>query len=127
VQRLVSRILVKPECVEDENIEVRGLSVRRELLKAKEEIYRQIRGKRAGDEYAAADYALVCLLLGDGWEQALDDFLYATPPPQRYAVKVTSELIEELRAALEQSSSAPRDLKQRLALASQELSVSGLA
>lgn len=121
VQRLVSRVLLRPESVDEGDLEVLGLSVRDELVKARDEIQQQLKGKRAGDEYAAADLALVRLLLGDGeWETALDDFIYSTPPPKPYAVKVTSELINELGEAIRRSPSASPALVKRLAQAAQE-------
>ncbi len=122
VQRLVSRVLLNPGCVDGEDLHVEGLHVRAALAKAREEIQQQLKGKRAGDEYAAADLALVCLLLGDDdWEMALDDFIYSSPPPEPYAVKVTAELIEELDEAARQPSSPSPALARRLSQATQEL------
>ena len=121
VQRLVSRVFIKPESVLDPNIEVSGLLVRPALLEAKEQIQEQLRGKRIGDEYAAADLAVVLLLLADQeWELALDDFIYANPAPQPYCIKVTRELIEELRGALE-APDTPKALRDRLSQADREL------
>jgi hypothetical protein len=130
VQRLVSRIFLSPESGEDESVEVLGLSVRRELRKAKEEIQQQIKdprtqmdGPRAGDEYAAADLAMVSILLGDAdWESDLGKFIRFNPPPEPYAVQVTLELIKELREAVEGSPDAPGELKQRLSEAVEEFS-----
>jgi tetratricopeptide (TPR) repeat protein len=122
VQRLVSRVFTEPACAGDDGLKVSGLVVRDALLDAMREIRRQLEGKRAGDEYAAADLALVSLLLGEpDWESTLDDFINSSPPPQPYAVEATLKLFQELHDRLAESPSAPADLLRRVESAMDEL------
>ncbi len=114
VQRLVARALIQPLAIKD-NIEVLNLPLRNKLLEAKTEIERQRSplGQRENDEYAAADLALVSLLLGDNeWElvlqkeflkldPAINDFIPKKALPSHYAVEVTLEVINDLRCTLE--------------------------
>ena len=116
VQALVSRVFLDPGAAEDGAPMVAERNVRRELEAAREEIFRQLRGARSDDEYAAADLATVLLLLDDpGWELALDDFVASRPEP--YAVDVTRDLFDALHARVESESDASGGLAGRLSAA----------
>jgi tetratricopeptide (TPR) repeat protein len=121
VQRLVARVFIDPKAVQDD-VEVRGLPLRRQLLEAEAEVERQQRGQRNKDEYAAADLALVRLLLGEAnWESALTRFTQATPPPSAYSVEATLEVVNELRQTLTEKPDTPAGLVERLAQAGENL------
>ena len=125
VQRLVARVLVRPAAVLDEDIPVWGLWVRRRLLAAAKEIKRQQEEEgRGNDVYAAADLALVQLLLGEHgreWEKTLDQFLN-WKPSEPYARQVTFEVIEEIYQKVSDSPSAPASLVDHLSDAIEEFS-----
>lgn len=121
VQRLVTRVFIDPIAVRD-NVEVCGLPMRTHLLEAEKEVERQCSGERKKDEYAAADLAIVRLLLGEpNWESALISFTHATPLPSAYALEATLDVISELRETLADRQDAPADLVDRLACAAEKL------
>jgi hypothetical protein len=114
-QRLVSRAFMNPAAVSDGGISLHGLPLREYLEQAKEGIVRQRHGKRRRDEYAAADLAVVTLLLGDeDWLDKLDDFLHSTPRPEPYAIEVTLEVLEALRSTVAGAANSALKLKERL-------------
>jgi tetratricopeptide (TPR) repeat protein len=121
-QRLVTRLLLVPSGADPNGAEVVGLDVRQALHEAETEIRRQVVGERANDEYAAADLAVVQLLLGsEDWDQALDAFLDAAPEP--YAVSVTLATLRELLSAARAATPPPAALIDRLITACEELAV----
>jgi hypothetical protein len=118
VQRLVARVFLEPRAVADELLQVEGINVRNELDKARQEIARQRKGPRSDDEYAAADEAMVLLLLGDpDAGHSISAFLGFKPKPAPYALEVTLELIEALRDRVTSVPAAPLDLGERLSTA----------
>jgi len=120
VQGLVSRVFLEPGSVRESAPPVKDCQVHAELRAAQAEIARQLHGARSNDEYAAADLTTVLLLLNDpDWETSLDDFLASRPEP--YAVDVTRELLADLHDRVATAASAPGDLAERLAIASERL------
>lgn len=75
-------------------------AIHRELIQLYRRIVRQMRGPRRGDVYAAADRAVVSLLLGQQeWEDDLNFFLsLAKKREEDYAERVTAEVIRALAA-----------------------------
>jgi hypothetical protein len=119
-QRLVTRLLLVPSGAEPNGAEVVGLDVCRALHEAEIEIRRQVLGERVNDEYAAADLAVVQLILGsENWDAALNAFLDAAPEP--YAVSVTLSTLNDLLSAARAATPSPTALIDRLAIACEEL------
>jgi len=103
VQEIVSQVFLNPRSL-------RELRLRGALIAARAEIERQIAGPRSGDEYAAADLALVLLLLRDpAADDALDTFVDLRPEP--YAIDVVIELLRDLR---DRTEAAEPELARRL-------------
>jgi hypothetical protein len=115
VQRLVSRVFMEPAATQEPAAIVRDLPLRRALEEARDEVTRQREGPRGDDVYAAADLAILCLLLGDeGWHESVHKFINQVPSPDPYAIKVTREVTSDLLEALARISSPHRDLENRL-------------
>jgi hypothetical protein len=79
--------------------------IRVELTDLYRRITRQMRGPRKGDVYAAADRAVISLILGQPeWEEDLTSFLDLTKRREEdYAKRVTAEVIRALAAKALQS------------------------
>jgi hypothetical protein len=121
VQRLIARAFINPKAVRD-GTDVLDQPLHQRLLEAKAEVQRQLASERKDDEYAAADKALIYLLLGDtGWESALNNFIRSPTPPSPYAVEATLDVVNQLRAAISRKSDTPVDLEDRLTQASKEM------
>jgi hypothetical protein len=121
VQRLIARTFMNPSAVRDD-VDVLNLPLRQALLEAKVEVERQLGGERKDDEYAAADKALIYLLLGDaGWETALNNFVHSSTPPSPYAVEATLDVLNQLCEALVDKPDTARDLAERLTRALKEI------
>lgn len=119
-QRLVTRLLLNPSAADEDGVLVLGLDMRQALSAAEVEIQRQVAGERADDEYAAADLAVVRLLLGvEGWEEALETFLNGAPEP--YAVIVTQATLRELVTVATALMHPPAALTERLNAACEDL------
>jgi hypothetical protein len=110
VQRLVARVLQDPAAVAHADRPVDGLRIPEELQDAARVIREQIQRKgRERDEYAAADLALVLLLLGDpDWRSQLRRFLSMT---SGYAVATTREVLQDLHRVVARSPGAPTALR----------------
>ena len=78
-------------------------AIHQELTELYRRIIRQMRGPRRGDVYAAADRAVVSLLLGQPeWEEDLGSFLdLAKNREEDYAERVTAEVIRALAAEVQ--------------------------
>lgn len=124
VQRLVARALLEPAAVEDDARSVRGVRLREALRKAAETVDGQLRGTRARDVWAAADLALLRVLMGgEGWEDAVERFLAGPPAPDQYALRVTRQVVAQLKDGCETLADRARALTGRLRFARDEISV----
>jgi hypothetical protein len=113
VQRLVARVLLQPAAADQDGVRVAELDVRAELRKAAGIVREQIeRRGRKGDEFAAADLALVLLLLGDpAWAQETRAFLALKPG---YALTATRDLLREVKQAVANAPASSPGLGRRV-------------
>jgi hypothetical protein len=126
VQRLVARVLVSKAAGPEAGY-VKSLPLHASLVEAQTEVARQRgpEGHRADDEYAAADAALIGLLLGTAdWLQVLGSFVHASPRPSEYSVAATLEVVNDLLGAMIGDARPVSALSERLAQAAQMLASS---
>jgi hypothetical protein len=112
VQRLVTRVFLDPASPDADRPPVEGVEVRTGLRRAAEVIREQVDTKgRERDEFAAADLALVLLLLGgNDWPREMRRFLELRPG---YALTATMDVLQELLDWLSSTGDRPA-LRERL-------------
>jgi tetratricopeptide (TPR) repeat protein len=106
-QHAVLRCLVEPGLIVRAAQESDS-GIHQDLTELYRRIVRQMRGPRRGDVYAAADRAIVSLLLGQQeWEEDLISFLtLAKQREEDYAERVTVEVIRMLAAEVQRLDTA---------------------
>lgn len=98
-QRLVARVLLDPWALIEPGKEVEKETFPDVLSRARDTIRDQLARERANDEWAKADLAVTCLLLGDAQEdEAWESF--ASPEPTLFAVEATDRVLEEIQKRL---------------------------
>ena len=116
VQRLVTRVLLRPSAALETSTKVADLDVRPALREAKNILDAQTgdSGPRNKDEYAFADAGIVALLLGEpGWIEAMKQFMRRAPRSS-YARNVTVDVLKELAARAQDGSAATAPLRERI-------------
>jgi hypothetical protein len=127
-QRLVNRVLLDPGTALGGQEEIKGLRFPDALERARAEIEMQLRGSRKDDQWALADLALVCLLLGSDdqlevWSELEEK---ATTAYVFEALRnVVNDLHQECKAVAQERSTtkAFQDIFSRLSEAQQELAI----
>jgi len=98
VQRLIARILSDPSAWA-EGKQVAGVNVDQAMIAAKSEVERQLAGPRKGDEWALADRAILCTLMGSA-EHAVVWADLNKRATQAYVVTATLNMLKDVSSRL---------------------------
>jgi hypothetical protein len=101
LNRLVTRVLLKPGCLLDPEAfrgELEFVDVPRSLSELQRELKQEVDGARSNDFWAAGDLAFTCALKGDvqGAVEGFQRFKSCSPPPPAKAYRAYSDWMGEV-------------------------------